>query len=491
MEYLFSFITKLYKPTHDIFGKSFQQITLEKGQITGFHKTRWFGFFTIIILTISLSISMENDKNENGKRPASEDDLSESEGKRLNKYKLNINNLHTQSLLHATTKRIPQPSQPLVSEESLLNSGNEREGGVGRKRTKSEREEGQEEEEETPAIPAEIQDPPAHQGKKSGNARKMTSRNARINDYSKTISKTRQECRGALFCAQHIPHLVPINTISSIVFTDMEVEEVTPTPDSSAGGVVEEVKADDRKKRGTRSAEAVERRKEKRKAKQAAKKAAKPPPLPNKSKKEKEKKKKVSTPGHPGNLPSGSNPTNQGPAPRTHALYVSGTGGRPAEEVRRGVMAYIATTIAGQPGPSTGRPIVLRDSRVVGGRVLLLCEDEASREAVARMLETRGDLTIAEGQSTQRLLFSVPGYLEGLDGEAVVRFLTNQNPRLPPDSINFVSLVAGPPVTVFVDVSEEALRYLGTVGYRLDTISRPVQLRPATPRGGGGKGGKK
>ncbi len=225
MEYLLFYITKSHK------------ILLGKGQIAEFHRRRQSGTYTIKILTILCSISMD-DKNENGKRPASEEDDSETEGKLLNKYKLNTINLQTQSLFHAITKRIPHPSPPLFTgsiSDSVLESGDEREGGNARKRTKSERGEEKEEEDNKPASPAPAQEPPTHQSKNSGKAAKMTLRNARVNHNGKTLSKTRQKCCGAFSCALNTIHPSHIYTTSTTVLTDMEVEE-TPDPGINAGG---------------------------------------------------------------------------------------------------------------------------------------------------------------------------------------------------------------------------------------------------------------
>lgn len=149
------------------------------------------------------------------------------------------------------------------------------------------------------------------------------------------------------------------------------------------------------------------------------------------------------------------------------------------EDDRRSIMATIAMSIADRPTPASAPPVTLVDSRVEAGRIILTCEDQESREAVALMLVPRSDITVTRGAAPRRYLFGVPGYLATLPGEKIVKFIKNQNPDLPEGSLSFISLHQGSKPTVFVDVSEEGIGYLQSVRFTLKTFTSPVILRPA------------
>ena len=147
---------------------------------------------------------------------------------------------------------------------------------------------------------------------------------------------------------------------------------------------------------------------------------------------------------------------------------------------RRDLMGYLALQIAGIPASSNATPVSLRDSRVEGGRILLVCGDQESQQAVTGLLRTRADLTVSSGPARRRYAFGGPGYLTSLPGEAMIRFLENQNPGLPAGGLTHVSTnTGGRLVTVYVDVSEEAYTYLQGRSFQLGTMTTAITLRPA------------
>ena len=125
----------------------------------------------------------------------------------------------------------------------------------------------------------------------------------------------------------------------------------------------------------------------------------------------------------------------------TFNVEVTPTVGPPTEEVRRKIMGFLALRIAEMPLTETTVPVSLRDSRIVGGRILLVCDDEGSQGVVTELLGTRDDFTVGTGPVLRRYAFGGPGYLTSLTGRQIVQFLQHQNPDLPPDSLTFVSNV--------------------------------------------------
>ena len=88
--------------------------------------------------------------------------------------------------------------------------------------------------------------------------------------------------------------------------------------------------------------------------------------------------------------------------------------GRPAtEKDRSSQMAALALGISNAPTSSNHQPIVLRDSRVVDGVILLQCADEASQQSVLKLLLGQNGIQV-EAQS----------------GDQLTSFLHNQNPGL-------------------------------------------------------------
>ena len=182
---------------------------------------------------------------------------------------------------------------------------------------------------------------------------------------------------------------------------------------------------------------------------------------------------------HPTTTPS-QNTHRAGP---TFNVEVTPTAGPPTEEVRREIMGFLAMRIAEMPLTETTVPVSLRDSRIVGGRILLVCDDEGSQGVVTELLGIRDDFTVGTGPVLRRYAFGGPGYLTSLTGRQIVQFLQRQNPDLPPDSLTFVSMnTGGRSPTVYVDVNEAGHTYLGRNGYKLKTMTTTVTLRPAKSR---------
>lgn len=153
---------------------------------------------------------------------------------------------------------------------------------------------------------------------------------------------------------------------------------------------------------------------------------------------------------------------------------------RPSEEDRRRVMAELALLISSMPSGSRDAPVTLRDSRIAVDRVLLVCGDSGSRDAVAELLAGRSDFTVTNGPVRRRFAFGGPGYLMGLPDGAIIGFLQNQNPDLPPGSLRLVSVNrGGRSVTAYVDVSEEGYAFLSERDFTLQTMTTPITLRPA------------
>jgi hypothetical protein len=117
---------------------------------------------------------------------------------------------------------------------------------------------------------------------------------------------------------------------------------------------------------------------------------------------------------------------------------------------------------------------------VAAGRILLVAEDEGSREAIVALLEARTDLTVRSGPIRRRFAFGGPGYLMSLPDQAILRFLLAQNPEMPAGSMSMVSVNrGGQGVTAYVDVTEEGYSYLASRRFQLRTMTTPVTLRPA------------
>ena len=181
---------------------------------------------------------------------------------------------------------------------------------------------------------------------------------------------------------------------------------------------------------------------------------------------------------------SKNNNNNNKPAPRVSPSFIVQVKldgeGTPSEQQRRDLMGFLALQIAGIPSSSSATPVSLRDSRVEGDRILLVCEDRDSQGAVVGLLSTREDLTVNSGPVRRRYAFGGPGYLTSLPGDAMTRFLENQNPGLPAGGLTHVSTnTGGRVVTVYVDVSEEAYTYLQGRSFQLGTMTTLVTLRPA------------
>ena len=154
--------------------------------------------------------------------------------------------------------------------------------------------------------------------------------------------------------------------------------------------------------------------------------------------------------------------------------------GRPAtEEDRRSQMAALALGVAMEPSSSNQQPVVLRDSRVVDGVILLQCANEVSQQSVLRLLLGQNGIQVEAQTGPFRFLFGVSGYLVGMSGDQLTSFLHNQNPGLPKGSIRFISLHPGPSPKVFVDVTEGGVQYLEKHAFRLRTIETDVELKLA------------
>ena len=154
--------------------------------------------------------------------------------------------------------------------------------------------------------------------------------------------------------------------------------------------------------------------------------------------------------------------------------------GAPTEEVRRDLMRYLALRIAEMPSTSTSVPISLRDSRILGDQIVLVCDDRDSQGVVTELLGDREELRVVTGSTWRRYAFGGPGYLTYLNGGQIVQFLQRQNPDLPANSLNFVSINKGGRYqTVYVDVNEAGHTYLSGNGYKLKTMTTAVTLRPA------------
>ena len=231
-----------------------------------------------------------------------------------------------------------------------------------------------------------------------------------------------------------------------------------------------------KKKKPKRSAEALKRRAEKAKLKKKQNKITKrlgnthlaEPPRPPTSGK--------------GGKAGGSKPKPDRPSRPSYTLQVSlnSVEGEPTEDHRRALMADLALRISERPSSSSATPISLRDSRVAAGRILLVAEDEGSREAIVALLEARSDLTVRSGPIRRRFAFGGPGYLMSLPDQAILRFLLAQNPEMPAGSMSLVSVNrGGQGVTAYVDVTEEGYSYLASRRFQLRTMTTPVTLRPA------------
>jgi hypothetical protein len=124
--------------------------------------------------------------------------------------------------------------------------------------------------------------------------------------------------------------------------------------------------------------------------------------------------------------------------------------------------------------------VVLRRGNVVIHAPL--ASEQARAESILSSLGDEYALSRQE-TPTRRYVIGIPGYMVALGPEGIVKFLQKRNRQLPANSLTPVSLYRGkgarPKPVLFVELSEEGEAYLATVGFILQTLTGPVQVRPA------------
>ena len=157
------------------------------------------------------------------------------------------------------------------------------------------------------------------------------------------------------------------------------------------------------------------------------------------------------------------------------------------EADRRRVLEYLAMSLT-EAGPYNRDPpkLDLSGVKLHNGRVRVSCDGLPSQEAVVSALRGIEGFTVSTVQPPRRYILGLPGYMVAIGGARAIALLERQNPDLPRGGMTLVSLHRGsganPHPIMFVDLSEEAERYVLSHGSRLDTLPKPIGVRPASPK---------